>query len=143
MHRYGRKLERFYTHSPYVAEFWNTLSNLPFVIIGVLRLWEGADSLRYGLYTLAGLASAFHHASSQAWTIVVDWIPIATSLAFSWQAFFAMTPVTAFLLLLALSTLAADHIWTPTPVPWGHVMWHLLAAIAVDRLYQDYVPTGV
>lgn len=40
-----RRLEPFYAVSPYIAEFWNTLSNLPFVILGVCRLALDKDGV--------------------------------------------------------------------------------------------------
>ena len=137
---FNRRLEPFFQHSLCIAEFWNTISNLPFVIIGLLRLYEGTKLPNfYILMILAGLASAIHHATTPKWTIVIDWIPIALSIVLVlytgvWQ-FISIT--SWFQLLLAFSTLLADHIYHLMPVPWGHVVWHLVASLAIDNAYQS------
>ena len=69
--------------STMIAEFWNTISNFPFIIIGLIRLTESLDEplwTLYVLFVLAGVASAIHHATETKWTIILDWIPIALSL---------------------------------------------------------------
>lgn len=151
--KFERKLEPFFQVTPWIAEFWNTLSNLLFIIIGLARLYELSEievwpmeevginqlKLAYGLYTICGIASAIHHATTPRWTIVIDWMPIAISIGlnlyfgFLWSVGFA----SVFKVLLALSVLFSDHICTPINVPWGHCMWHLLAALAIDSCYQD------
>lgn len=140
MQHYARKLEQPYTHSLYILEFWNTLSNLPFVLIGISRLLEGTLLPGfYCLYILAGLCSATHHAISFRGSLILDWIPISLSLfgIFWYQIWMAITISTATKVLMALMALAVDHIWTPMHVPYGHVVWHILAAFSVDSLYQD------
>jgi hypothetical protein len=138
---FPRKLEKFYTHSMHIAEFWNTLSNIPFVLIGIYRLWQGTPlTLLYFLYTMAGVCSGFHHASPHKWTIIIDWIPIATSvvIVYSTGVLWSISISTMFWIMLAFATLINDHVYTSIPVPWGHVLWHLLAAYSIDRAYQDY-----
>lgn len=137
-----RKSEPHYEVTPYIAEFWNTLSNLPFVIIGVLRISSFKDApdsilMLYVLYIFCGLGSAIHHAIDNSWSIVIDWIPISLSIALNldfgmWRYIDA---VSGFKMAIALAVLAADHLWTPMKAPWGHVMWHLLAAISIDSFY--------
>lgn len=141
---YSRKLETKYTHSLYIAEFWNTISNLPFIIIGILRLIELEPNyfeLEY-LYTfmvLAGFASGFHHAMHEKWTILIDWIPILISiyLFIHYDLLQFVSYASLFQFGLAMFVLLTDHIYTTIPVPWGHVMWHILACFSIDSIYQS------
>ena len=147
---YRRKKENLYTHSFYIAEFWNTVSNLPFIIIGILRLCELDDSYfeleyMYALMILAGFASGIHHGLndqnclSQKYTIIVDWIPILLSiLVFNHYGLMEFVSLASWVkIILAFSVLITGHVYTLIPVPWGHVMWHLLACLAIDSTYQD------
>lgn len=148
-----RKLEPFYQVTPFIAEFWNTLSNAPFVIIGLWRLYELSEIdvwpiglhhidrliLLYWLYVFCGICSGIHHATSARWTIVIDWIPITLSIISNlyFGLWMHVGFVSAFQVLIALLVLGTDHVWTPINVPWGHCMWHILAAYAIDSCYQD------
>lgn len=141
---YRRKKEDLYTHSFYIAEFWNTVSNLPFIIIGILRLCELDDSYfeleyMYGLMILAGFASGIHHGLTKKYTIIVDWIPILLSIVvFNHYGLVEFVSLASWVkIILAFSVLITDHVYTLIPVPWGHVMWHLLACLAIDSTYQD------
>ena len=139
---FKRKSEPHYEVTPYIAEFWNTLSNLPFILIGILRistLEDAPDSLLllYVLYIFCGVCSGFHHAIDKGWTLVVDWVPISLSILLNvWSGvYLCVDSVSAFKLLLSLVVLVTDHVWTPMKVPWGHVVWHLLAAFSIDSFY--------
>lgn len=140
-----RAAEPHFTHTPFVAEWWNTLSNLPFVVIGLCRLWAGTPIVGlYTLFTAAGLCSAYHHAHPEHWTLVIDWMPIATSglLCLWFGVVTTITAATLFKVALAFAVLVTDNFlgW-PMPVPWGHVMWHVLAAYSIDSAYCDYAGT--
>ncbi len=140
MRYFERKLEPFFTITNYIAEFWNTISNIPFVIIGLLRLIEGTSLQKeYQLIVLAGIASAIHHATTPKWTIIIDWIPITWSGWHIWQEGYItyISQTALFEIFLAIFILATDHIYTYIPVPWGHVFWHVLAAFAIDCAYQS------
>lgn len=142
---YQRKLEPFYQLSPYIAEGWNTVSNLPFIIIGLLRLCQAYlphdTRVLYTLMLYCGIGSALHHASGLRWTIVIDWIPISLSIFCNlyFGTWLQFSLVSLFKAALALGALALDHIWTPINVPYGHCVWHVLAALAMDACYQDLV----
>ncbi len=151
-----RKLERpAYGVCPCVGEWWNTVSNVLFVVLGLYRLCvDGVADPRlhwlYVLYTCAGVGSAIHHACAHIpgnrWSIYVDWLPISASilsiLLGTGTLALVMTSISArsiAMLLLALATLISDHVSTPIPVPWGHCLWHVAAAIAIDATYQDCI----
>lgn len=88
---------------------------------------------------MAGVCSALHHASGQKWTIIIDWIPIAASIRYVVQhrLWDDLSMGSVLRLMIALGSLVVDHVWTPFPVPWGHVAWHLLAALSIDAAYQQ------
>lgn len=137
---YGRRLEEFFQVSNYIAEFWNTVSNIPFIMIGLLRLYEGAVLTEfYYCMVLVGIASGIHHATTPKWTIVIDWIPILLSvgMVYSYGMISMISATIWFELFLAGLILYADHIHQLMPVPWGHVCWHLLASLAIDSAYQN------
>lgn len=141
----------------FVAEFWNTLSNFAFILFGLVRLIEifaSDDSgdrfmigmVLYGLYTLAGCASAFHHAAPlnwRRWTIVIDWIPISSSILTiicwpaCWPLLLNIRTISWVKVGIALLTLLSDHICLVLPVPVGHALWHILIAYATNNLYDD------
>jgi hypothetical protein len=143
-HKYDRKKERLY-EVPYIAEFWNTLSNLPFILIGLMRICESpvyTNSYVYTLYLLlicAGLCSGVHHCVLFKYSLFVDFVPIFLSLIFVLfgGGLICISYVSWLKILLAITVLLTDHILTPINVPWGHVMWHLLACFASDSVYQD------
>lgn len=142
--KYERKLETFYHISPYIAEFWNTLTNLPFILIGLYSLFNyNLDwnlKIAYSLLIMCGIGSGIHHASPHKWTIIIDWLPISCSILFVlWSGIiYSMSFTSLVYSMIAFSVLITDHICTPISVPWGHCLWHILASIAVNSIYSDY-----
>lgn len=145
---FTRRIEHPYQYSFYIAEFWNTVSNLPFIILGLFRFYELAAmnhenrslQLAYVLLAFAGIASGIHHAVNigyKKWTIFLDWIPILLSLLLIYSQGFIFSVVSWLKIIFAISVLLVDHFLGLVPVPWGHVFWHILAAFAVDNAYQD------
>jgi len=132
------------------GEWRRAWGNLPCVAIGILRLSEiqqhydttttAVDArlehaaLLYWLYTLGGLASALHHVTVPAWTVVLDWAPLALSLTVAWplDVWQHASTVTWFKAGLAVTALTNDP-------PWRHALWHMLTALALDGAYQDYL----
>lgn len=141
---YKRKNEKFYSVTHYIAEFWNTLTNLPFIIFGLYSLFnyelDWTLTIAYSLLVGCGVGSAIHHGSHEDWTTVIDWVPILCSIGFVlWSGIiYSMSFLTFSRTISAFIVLLLDHIYTPLPVPWGHCAWHILAAIAVNSLYSDY-----
>lgn len=126
-------------------EPYNTVSNVAFGVLGVLGIiqYDGNDKLcmLYFWMAIACFCSSVHHASPRRlrrFTLVLDWIPIAVSLYLNvvYNTLPYMTLRTGFISLLALVFLFNDLV-DVVPVPWGHVTWHLLAAIAVDAHYTE------
>ena len=88
--RFERKRESSYSQSAYICEFWNALSNLPFIIIGLLRFYD-EQLMIYLLFASIGVGSFIHHAMNpnSSWlvpfkslfkepTLIIDYIPIIT-----------------------------------------------------------------
>lgn len=142
--RFPRKLEQFYAVSPWVAEWHNTLSNFPFILLGLAGLWRFNDAEEdielWGWYIAAGICSAFHHATPWKWTIWLDWLPIAVSAAMIIQKgiIYEASIHTCMMLGMAFHSLLEDHCCTKMQVPWGHYHWHFLAAFSLCSLYVDH-----
>lgn len=154
--RWKRKLEvPAYGVCPFIGEFWNTMSNLPFIIIGLYRLFIVGVPIPifwdlYLLYISAGVCSAIHHTCAHIpgnkWSIFVDWFPIGISLviniilfAIHPELFETISILSGVLLIMAFTILISDHICTPCKVPFGHSLWHIFAALAIDCFYQDII----
>jgi len=151
--KYEREFEQRYSHTKYIVEFYNTISNLPFILIGLYRLgWlynNPEFSLNtnmnhiYILYSLcicAGLCSAYHHMNLTKKTIIIDWIPLLFTAVYLLYNSYLLTVLTIPSLIAvstAFTVLLLDHTTKIFPSPIGHVMWHLLAALAVDMTYMD------
>lgn len=147
--RYRRKPEHRSPNSLF-HEHWCTLSSMIFIVIGLLRCvqFDGMDSAQdlYLCYALLGLGSAIHHAFSFRGSLVVDWIPIIsfTTLCVYYEMFEFISLATYFHILFALGTLVVDHVCTLLPVPWGHVLWHILAANALDHfLFEGLIEKSI
>lgn len=135
-----RQLESLHTHSTYIAEFYNTLSNLPFIILGLVRLYCGTKlAVLNVLLVAAGICSGIHHCFIFRGSIILDWIPIASSIIYIvyYQLYMLLSAASIIKGLIALAVLYVDHEYTIVPVPFGHVAWHLLAAFAVDSAYAE------
>lgn len=133
------------------GELWNTVSNLPFVVLGLLRLATVRDPHGRRMYTLfvaIGICSALHHACPPGWrrsSLVLDYIPIVTSLYYGVSIVPLVSAASWAKVVLALVVVLVDHLsplYTASgnplvPVPFGHAFWHVLAALAVDSAYAD------
>lgn len=140
---FERKRECLYTHSNNIAEWWNTISNIPFIVFGIMGVMSVSTNdltILYILMIAAGFASGIHHAMNYYWTILLDWFPITLSIMFwiQFNVFSALTMTTWFMLLLSFTVLLNDHVVTTVPVPWGHVMWHVFISFSVVSAYKDY-----
>lgn len=137
-----RRGEEPFKHSRWICETWNTWSNLAFILIGLARLWEGTpDVTLYVLFIGLGIASGIHHAVQWKYSILIDYVPIILSLLYALHnnMLLSISLGTGVKLVIALLVLFADHSTHLIPVPWGHVMWHLLAAFSLDTAYQEHI----
>jgi hypothetical protein len=174
-----RKFELpLYSWTPWVAEWYNTTSNLLFIVFGVSKCWEMTRLLRqmakrdaakdnpkqpgglnnpdrlenfirvmirlWVLMIVSGACSAFHHATdpyTMKWTIIIDWIPILSTIVYIifYHPYLVkcISMTTCVAIGFSLAFLGVDHVYTPVPVPWGHVTWHLLAACSISMAYND------
>lgn len=136
-----RRQEQPYNKSKYIYEYYNTLSNLPFIFIGLARLYydNNSHTQLYKAMVFCGICSGIHHAVNFRGSIILDYIPIVYSLLYltSNNLWNKINPVSVGLATLALFILFLDHIVQLMPVPWGHVMWHVCAAYAMDSCYQS------
>lgn len=148
----GDNKEEFYKVSPFIAEFWKTISNLPFVILGLyhLILYSLNVNLKvvYSLLIIAGFSSAFHHATNYkcalcskeiTWTLIIDWIPILTSVIYIviTKMFNSFTTSSWIFIAVSILWLFIDNIFAPFK-HWGHCVWHILIAFAISNAYEDY-----
>jgi hypothetical protein len=143
----SRKHEAHYNISSYICEFWNTISNLVFIIIGIIRLQDEDLQLYYpelvilySLFTMAGFCSGLHHMLNFKYTIFIDWLPIASSIVYLIYHSYLLeyfTLVSWLKIIFAFVVLVSDHAYTIINVPWGHVFWHILIGFAIDGAYQD------
>jgi hypothetical protein len=135
---YKRRLE---PASAYIFEFWNTISNIPFILFGVTRLCEGTELTGfYVLLILCGICSGIHHAIDFPYSVVLDWTPISIALAgiLYHQVYLALTLTTWLKIVISITILLTDHILQPMPPPFQHVIWHISAAFSADAALQDY-----
>ena len=138
---FERKRETFYANSPYIAEFYNTLSNLPFIIFGLSRLLFSNVEDPYLWYFLIsfGVCSGIHHCFVFRGSIIVDYIPIVLANMYIYVYYLYYLDINDFVhLILPLFILITDHLGPIMPVPWGHVCWHLLASCTIYNIFVKF-----
>lgn len=144
--KYERRRESFYDKSRFIAEYYNTLSNLPFIIIGFMRILEMDREhndhvlILYLLYIACGFCSGIHHMLPFKWSIVIDYVPIVMTIYYficNYEILIFISLASWFKILLSLLILFNDHVYRTIIVPWGHVMWHLMASMSIDSAYMD------
>jgi len=111
--------ENWYEKTPYVAEFWCTVSNV--VIIGAGVLSDSPELV------FAGTASAVSHAIPKEWLLKVDKLGaglVALKVLSEYQAIIS-DPKLIILPLAAAAIHNADVILARTQGhKWSHVVWH-------------------
>jgi len=116
LRQYERKHEAHYEVTKYICEFWNTISNLVFVVIGIIRLSSLENNsdlvVLYSLFIGAGIGSGIHHACEYQYSIVIDLIPILVSIIYVLIHNYVLefiTFVSWLKFIIAISVLIADH----------------------------------
>lgn len=166
----------YHSHVDGIAEYYNTISNAGFML-GACWCWTvlihkqlllskesdppfngplSVETLNYLILLLlvCGWCSAIHHSLCDQYgkyTIVLDWIPIASSLYVIGTTYKTNTQENQTLMWTSLSTssvciciialciLLEDHVIKNVKAPWGHVTWHLTASIGITFVYLDWI----
>ena len=149
----GDNKEEFYKVTPFIAEFWKTVSNIPFIFLGIyhLILYSLDTNLQivYSLLIVAGFSSGFHHATNYkcvlcskeiTWTLIIDWIPILLSILYiiTTKMIVSFTAISWIYIGFSILWLIIDNIFVPF-AHWGHCIWHILIAFAISNAYQDCI----
>lgn len=123
---------------PHVAEFWNTLSSIGFVGVG---LYYSSPELIF-----AGVASAASHAFPKNWLLLVDKIGagiVVFKFALNYEILmnepWLLAPVAATGATFAMDTMLAGKI--APKFPWPHVAWHITATTSAG-MALSYVPSS-
>jgi hypothetical protein len=125
--------EDWYNVTPYISEFWCALSNAGFLYVG----------LKHKSYRVAfaGLASLVYHSYPKQWLLWVDRLGavLAASEILENYTTLKNNPkiLQAPLAVAGLALFADVYGGQSKHQPWIHVMWHLSAAWAADRLLTD------
>jgi len=157
----------YYSHFSFIAETWNILSNLSFIIGSVychmlindiLKEHEiypesvirtpipfGAIQSLVLLQFIIGVCSGIHHALCDRYahiTIFIDWAPIAMTIVILLSQdvlllWHLMSYPALFTMLLAFCFLADDHITQYCKK--SHMYWHLLMGLGVAMWFVDII----
>ncbi len=113
-----------------IANFWNVLSNLPFVVVGLMGLWSlrqrklntaGEFSLFYWVFFIGiifvGLGSSWYHLNPNNDTLVWDRLPMTVA----FMAFF--------------SVILAEHV---DAILGKRLLWPLIIAGLLSIVYWQY-----
>lgn len=137
-----------YQYSQYVAEYFNTLSSLALVLVGLLGVWlHPWAELRYKIAFLAtvvvGVGSVAFHGSLTKFSQALDEVPMLyNALAFLFITIcqrFPMKPSTRNLLSVVLITHAAftTYLVTAAEGKWQFIVFHISFGTAqLFTLYQ-------
>jgi hypothetical protein len=119
--------EDWYQVSPYVAEFWCTVSNAGFIIAGIHQ-----NSLEL---VFAGAASIASHMIPKQWLLTVDKIGVVVALSKLVHEYkvlidrpFLLVPIAA----LGAINMTDAYLARLKGKTWPHVVWHLSAAAVAD-----------
>lgn len=123
--------EDWYQYTPYVAEFWCTVSNVAFIYSGIVN---HSPEL-----VLAGVASAVSHAIPKQWLLQIDKIGVlvvAMRALREYQVLFK-NPKLLIPLAGAISLNLIDaHLARSTGATWPHLVWHCASAYLVGHFFK-------
>jgi hypothetical protein len=124
--------ENWYSVTPYIAEFWNTVSNVAFIAVGIL---QGSPEL-----VVAGCASALSHAIPKKWLLTVDKISVGlvlTRVVRERELFFENPWLALPLALAGVINVADTYISRRTTSCAPHVFWHVSSAFLANVVLQS------
>jgi len=119
--------EDWYQVSPYIAEFWCTISNAGFIYVGLKH--QSPEIL------FAGLASTAIHAIPKQWLLYADKIGVLAALSLAIREHKALSQNPQLMLpVLGLGAVNATDMYLARNygATWPHVVWHLSAACVAD-----------
>jgi hypothetical protein len=123
--------ENWYKVTPYVAEFWCTLSNVGFIVVGIYR--------KSPELVFAGLASIVSHTVPLQWLLTVDKIGVLIALTKLFREYkvivqhpILLVPIAA-LGLIGLTDIYGARV---KGITWPHVVWHLSAAAVAEMFLR-------
>jgi len=119
--------ENWYVMTPYVAEFWCTLSNIGFLYVS----WKHKSPE----LLFAGCASILSHAIPKQWLLYVDKFGVLVGLSKFVREYKAILKQPTLLLpLLSIGILNTldRYIARQRGETWSHVVWHLGTAAIAD-----------
>lgn len=119
--------EDWYKVRPYISEFWCTVSNVGFLVVGARhRSWE---------LVFAGCASIASHSIPKQWLLTLDKVGVAIVLTKFIAAYplirqhpWLIAPAVVTGLVSAIDVYLARKYGTT----WSHVVWHLTSAACAD-----------
>ena len=124
--------ENWYKVSPYVAEFWCTISNIGFIYVG---LKQKSPELLF-----AGIASAVSHTIPKQWLLLVDKIGVAVvaSKVIREYKVVCNNPILIIPAVLAASINMSDaYLARNKGQTWPHVVWHLSSALLANEFLKQ------
>lgn len=119
--------EDWYQVTPYVAEFWCTVSNVGFIVVGV---HQNSPELVF-----AGAASIVSHTIPKKWLLTVDKIGVLVALSKFAREYKVVINNPS--LLIPIAALGAvnmidAYLARVKGKTWPHVVWHLSAATVAN-----------
>lgn len=123
--------ENWYKVTPYIAEFWCTVSNIGFIYVG---LKHNSPEL-----VCAGIASIVSHTIPKQWLLAVDKIGVALVLSKAVREYSTLVRNPWLLAPLAIAGLinVSDAYLTRNHAQtWPHVIWHLSSAAFANEFLK-------
>jgi len=125
--------EHWYRVTPYIAEFWCTVSNVPFFLVawhyGCWQLW------------LAAIASVLSHAIPKQFLLTVDKcgvLLVLSKLVFHHTVLFHHPWVILLVGMTFAINVLDTHLARQFGWTWPHIVWHVssatVAAVVLDKL---------
>lgn len=123
--------ENWYQVTPYVAEFWCTVSNVAIIYSGIVN-----DSLEL---VFAGVASTVSHAIPKQWLLQVDKLGVLVVAMRALKDYQVLieNPKLLIPLVGAVSLNLIDaHLARSTGATWPHIVWHCTSAGLVGHFFN-------
>lgn len=123
----GSQREDWYAVTPYIAEFWCTVSNIPFFYVGAKHASPEVF--------FAGVASAASHAIPHQWLHTADLVgvgAVALKVARSYRVIYDNSWLIAPLAGAGIINAVDAYLSRNYGYTWPHVLWHITAAACMD-----------